>query len=85
MKHTYSIEQEKLINEIETHGHKVRNVKHRITGRTLSLVFVDLEPADNNKEIYIIIYLQNMRIQIEPPHQKKNIPQCKKIPGILIH
>jgi hypothetical protein len=48
----YSIEQEKLINEIEAHSHKVWNlwnIKHRVTGRPLSLFFVDLEPADNNK------------------------------------
>jgi hypothetical protein len=81
----YSIEQENLINEIEAYGHKVRNlwnIKHRVTRRPLSLFFVDLEPAGNNKEIYNITYLQNMRIQIEPPHQKKNnIPQCKKCQG----
>jgi len=36
------------------------------------LFFVDLEPAENNKEIYNIKALQNKIIQIEPPRVIKN-------------
>lgn len=78
----YSIDLEKLTEEIENHEHKVRNIwniKHRVTGRPLSLFFLDLEHQKNNKGIYGITYLQNMRIQFEPPHQEgKGISQRKK-------
>jgi hypothetical protein len=81
----YCIDLEKLTQEIENHGHKVRNVwniKNRVSGRPLSLFFVDLEPDDSSKEIYDITYLQNVRMQFEPPHQKRNgIPQYKKCQG----
>jgi hypothetical protein len=53
-------------------------MRHGVTGYPLSL-FLDIEPAANSSEIYHIKYLQNMIIQIEPPHQKqKNILQCKR-------
>jgi hypothetical protein len=43
------------------------------------LFFVDLEPAENNKEIYNIKELQNKIIQTEPPRvNKNNIIQCMK-------
>jgi hypothetical protein len=36
------------------------------------LFFIDLEPSENNKEVYKITALQNKIIQIEPPREKKN-------------
>lgn len=43
------------------------------------MFFVDLEPAENNKEIYKITGLQNKVIQIEPPRSIKNsIIQCTR-------
>jgi hypothetical protein len=43
------------------------------------LFFVDLELAENKKEIYNIKALQNKFIQIEPPRVKKNnITQCTR-------
>jgi hypothetical protein len=43
------------------------------------LFFVDLEPAENNKEIYNIKALQNKIIQVQPPRVKKNnIIQCMR-------
>jgi hypothetical protein len=50
-----------------------------VTGNPLSFFLFDIEPAANNREIYHIEYLQNTRVQIEPPHQKQNnISQRKK-------
>jgi hypothetical protein len=54
-------------------------VHHRIMKEPLSLFFVDLEPAGNNKNIYDIMALQNKVIQIEPLRiNKRNIPQCAR-------
>jgi hypothetical protein len=62
-------------------GHQVRNVingKHRVTEQPLNSLFVDLEPAGNNKEIYAINWLQNKAVAIEPPRRSKGIPQCHR-------
>ena len=43
-------------------GHVARNIvnaHHRQTKEPLNLFFVDLEPADNNKDVYNITALQN--------------------------
>jgi hypothetical protein len=71
----HSVQQELVTEEIESMGYKIRNlwnIRHRVTGNPLSLLFLDIEPAANNNEIYHTEYLQNMRVQIEPPHQKQN-------------
>jgi hypothetical protein len=51
------------IIELDKKGHKVRNminVKHRISKEPLPLYFVDLEPKNNNKEIF------NLRVFAKP-------------------
>jgi hypothetical protein len=68
----HSEQQELVIEEFENIEHKIRNlwnIRHRVTGYPLSLFVLDIEPAGNN-EIYHIEYLQNMTVQIEPPHRK---------------
>jgi hypothetical protein len=76
----HSVQQEFVREDIEEMGHKIRNlwnIRHRVIGNPL-LLFLDIEPAANNSEIYHIEYLRNMRVQIGPPHQKQNnTPQCK--------
>ena len=61
-------------------GHVARNivnVHHRQTKEPLNLFFVDLEPANNNKDIYNITAIQNKIILIEPPRvNKKHVPRC---------
>jgi len=68
--------------ELSYLGHKVRsivNARHRITKDPLNLLFVDLEPAANNKDIYNITALQNKIIQVEPSRANKhNIIQCMR-------
>jgi len=62
--------------ELETLGHKVRNVLnicHRVTREPLPLDSVDLEPHDNNKTIYDLKFLCNMKIIVEAPRKKKII------------
>ena len=36
------------------------------------MFYVDLEPKENNKEIYNMQYLNNMKINVEPPNKKKH-------------
>lgn len=77
--HTTDIEEIK--SELTKNGHKVRNVmncKSRITKEPLNIFFVDLEPADNNRDIYKLSNLQNRAIQIEPPKTTKGITQCMR-------
>jgi hypothetical protein len=65
--------------ELLLKGHVVRNIsniRERITKRPMPLFFVDLEPKDNNKEIYNIEILMHCRVRFEPPHQKREVPQC---------
>jgi hypothetical protein len=78
----HSTDIEEIRQELLELGHKARNIlnaHHRITKEPLNLFFIDLEPAENNKEIYKITALQNKIIQIEPPRAKKNnIVQCMR-------
>lgn len=81
IKHLHnSIPTADIADELTKLGHKVRNIingRHRTTKEPLNLFFVDLEPANNNKEIYNIEKLQNTNVKIEPPHKTKNdIVQC---------
>lgn len=66
---------------IQELNHKVvniHNIKHRATGNPLPLFYVDLEPQDNNKEIYSVRALLHTKITFEAPHQKRELPQCTK-------
>lgn len=72
---------EEIQDELESKGFKVRNivnVKHRSTKESLPLFFVDLEPAENNKSIYDLKYLQNRAIRVEPPYRNTDIAQCTR-------
>jgi hypothetical protein len=42
------------------------------------MFYVDLEPADNNKEIYNLRFLNNLVIKVEPPHKTTNMVQCTR-------
>ena len=77
----HSVDIQEVKEEISRLGHTVRNVinaRHRITKDPLNLLFVDLEPYGNNKDIYKITRLQNSVIQIEPPGQVKHVVQCTR-------
>ena len=76
----HSTDVKDIHQELLEMGHVARNIvnaHHRQTKVPLNLFFVDLEPADNNKDVYNITSLQNKIILIEPPRlNKKHIPQC---------
>ena len=73
----HSIPPNEIQAELETLGHKVRNVlniRHRVTKEPLPLYFIDLEPQDNNKSIYELQLLCNMKIVFEAPRKKESPP-----------
>jgi hypothetical protein len=76
-----SIDTKEVTEELSSQGHKVRNIinaKQRQTKEPLNLFFVDLEPADNNKDISKIRKVLHSCVQIEPPRKDKNIIQCMR-------
>jgi hypothetical protein len=75
----YSTPTAQITAELEKQGHKVRNilnVKHHLTKEPVSLFFIDLELQENNKSIYDMEFLCNMKITVEAPRPKKHIIQC---------
>jgi hypothetical protein len=76
-----STELNDIKKELYAKGHEatnIWNVKQRVTNTPLPIHFIDLKPADNNKEIYNITTLLNAIVQFEAPHTKREIPQCMR-------
>jgi hypothetical protein len=76
----HSTDKEELLEEIRTQGHeviRVTNILHRVTKAPLPMFIVELKQNPNNKHIYKIEFLMRTKIIIEPPHQKREIMQCK--------
>ncbi|CAH2208049.1 jg26164 [Pararge aegeria aegeria] len=70
-----------ISEELYEIGHEVRqivNIRHRATKEPLPVFYVDLEPKPNNKAIFDVKYLNNMKITFEAPYKKKEIIQCKR-------
>lgn len=75
----YSTPLEDIEDELKSIGHvttNVWNVKHRVTKKPLPMFNIDLKPAPNNAQIYKIETLLHCRVKFEPPHHKREIPQC---------
>lgn len=76
-----TVNTEDLKNEIASHGHEVTNIfniKKRGTNEPMPLFFIEIKPQTNNKDIYEIKTLLNCVIKFEPPHKKRETPQCAK-------
>ena len=76
-----SIHPDVIKDELEGLGHTARNglnIRHRLGKAPFPLYFVDLEPRDNNKSIYDLQFLCNMRISVEAPRKKTTIVQCTR-------
>ncbi|KAE9522663.1 hypothetical protein AGLY_016936 [Aphis glycines] len=54
----------------------VSNVLNKTTKNKLPIFFIDLEPAEINKEIFNITSLLNTKIKIEEPYKRRIIIQC---------
>lgn len=60
-------------------GHKVVNISNilqRGTKNPLSMFTIELQTNPNNKTIYSVTNLLHCKISFEPPHHKREIPQC---------
>lgn len=55
---------------------QVSSVLHKISKIPLLLLFVDLEPTDQSKDIYKLTPLFHTLIKVEEPYKPKNISQC---------
>jgi hypothetical protein len=75
----YSIAPIDIKTEIEKLGHQVNNIWNITQYRTklpLSMFYVELKPAPNNKDIFLVEYLQQYKIKFEPPKHKREIAHC---------
>lgn len=77
----HSTSESEIIEALAPLGHVVQNVSNIRDFKSkepLPMFYVDLEPKENNKEIYEINKIEYQIVKIEPPHKKREIPQCKK-------
>ncbi|CAG4954316.1 unnamed protein product [Colias eurytheme] len=74
-----STDKEDIKIAIEELHHKVVNVwniQNSKTKQALSMWNIELEPRENNKDIYNVKYLLHCRISFEAPRPRRVIPQC---------
>ncbi|KZC08911.1 RNA-directed DNA polymerase from mobile element jockey [Dufourea novaeangliae] len=67
-----------IIDGLKELNHQVRqvnNITKHDTKQPLPLFLIELEPKENNKEIYKINRLLNTVVSFEPPRNKRDIPQ----------
>jgi hypothetical protein len=79
LKYALYINPEEIKTEIENLGHtatNVWNIKQYRTKQPLSMFFVDLKPAPNNKDVFNVECIQQCKIKFEPPKHKRDISQC---------
>ena len=77
----HSINPDIIKGALEDLGHTARNVlnfRHRLTKAPLPPYFVDLEPRYNNKSVYDLQFLCNIKITVEAPRRKTSIVQCTR-------
>lgn len=66
------------LNEMDHKVTNIWNIQNRKTKQALPMWNIELEPKDNNKDIYNVKSLLHCRIIFEAPRPNKNIPQCTK-------
>lgn len=64
------------ITEIGYSVRNVSNVLHKTSRQPLPLFFVDLDPAEINKDIFHLKNLLHTKISIEEPHKRRELIQC---------
>lgn len=65
------------IQEIGFTVRQVANVRHKITKTNLPLFFVDLEPAEINKDIFHVTSILHTKVRIEEPYKRREVIQCQ--------
>lgn len=74
-------DQRQIIEALAAKNHnvsRISNIQQQSTKIPLPLFLVELEPNDNNKDIYKIREINNSIITFEPPYKKRDIPQCRR-------
>lgn len=66
------------IQEIGFTVRQVSNVTHKITKQNLPIFFIDLEPAEINKDVFHLKSLLHIKMKIEEPFKRRSIIQCIK-------
>lgn len=56
--------------------HNISNALNKTTINKQPIFFVDLEPAEINKDIFQIHLLLNTKIKIEEHHKRRTVIQC---------
>lgn len=77
----HSTDTEEIKCELSDKGFSVLNVwnvKHRKTKVPLPIFFIELAPADNNRNIYSINLFLHTRVKFEAPNQRTDIPRCAR-------
>jgi hypothetical protein len=75
----YSINPEEIKTEIENLGQigtDIWNIKQYRTKHPLSMVFVQLKPPPNNKDIFNVEYIRQCKIKFKQPKHKRDIAHC---------
>jgi hypothetical protein len=81
----HSTDAKEVAEELASQGHKFRyivNEKQRQTKEPLNIFFVDLEPAENNEDIYKITKLFN---RLNHQEKKKKHQPMHEMPTIWAH
>ncbi len=82
--HPTDVDEDELKEELKTKGHIVKTIagmKSKKSGMPLPMYFVNLQQQENNKEIFNIRYLNNVRITFEPIKSQPGVPklvQCHR-------
>lgn len=77
----FSTDLEDIKSSLSQLGHSVRNITNARNFKTkqpLPMFYIDLEPNNNNKDIFSLQYLLNAKVVFEPPYKKRDIVQCKR-------
>jgi PAX-interacting protein 1 len=77
----HSTDTKEISEALSLKNHMVRNIniiRERLTKKPLSMFYIELEPKGNNKDIYNVDTLLQCRVKFEPPHQKREVPQCNR-------
>ncbi|KAL4107417.1 hypothetical protein QTP88_017760 [Uroleucon formosanum] len=71
---TKTIKEELLFRDFDIR--QVTNVLHKNSKVPLLLFFIDLEPVEKSKEIFLLQNLIHTKIKVEEPYKPKAISQC---------
>lgn len=77
-----TINKEDIKKELAQKGHIVKgeiiNIRSRVSKKEIPIQFINIERKENNRDIFEIEHLCNLKVTIEPPHKKKEIVQCMR-------